>query len=247
MNIMKKHLFILACLVMAVGGVFAQSATPDMARHELNGGKVKSFDEVSDEGYDMDHAAFNAKGQENFAPQKVKRDKSGRAKSLYYSERYTDGTYISVDTFYYHGAETRLYLHYSNGESIYGGIINSPTRVVHYTYKDNKNHPATTVYIETNAYGQPTVISWYQYNYRKFDKRGNWIERENVYYDYMPEETEGVSKAIEQKILSLAVALTNTHISEAKRTQTEEKLIPLLKKYVKPQKMVTMREIEYYK
>ena len=63
----------------------------------------------------------------------------------------------------------------------------------------------------------------------------------------MPEETEGVSNAVKQKILELAVVLTNTHISEAKRQKTEEALIPLLKKNVKQQKMTTMREIEYYK
>ena len=244
---MKKYIVLLPALLLIVCSLMAQTVTPDLARHELNGGKVKSFDEVNAEGYDVDHADFNAKGLENFLPYKVKRDKNGRAKSLYYSEHYTDGTYIAIDTFYYHGTENRLHLHYSYGEGINGGSIDAPTRVSHYTYKDNKNHPATMVFIEANAYGQPTVISFYQFNYREFDKRGNWIERENVYYDYMPEETEGVSNAVKQKILELAVVLTNTHISEAKRQKTEEALIPLLKKNVKQQKMTTMREIEYYK
>ena len=211
--------------------------TPDMARNELNGGYVRRvtmhiyffpLEEMMNKTI-----SFDAQGTELYKHGVAKRDENGRVKSTIVRE---NESYIK-ETFTYVESSRLAYR-----EEVAGFVDPEEGDVIeardyrHYYYANKTNNPEGVFSICC----QDICPAYTEYNYLEFDKFGNWIKREAIYYmfDY--------TSAYVGQYDNLLQKLDDVD-PDYKKNKVEPQLISLIKKScTRPEKMTETRKIEYF-
>ena len=202
MNIMKKHLFILACLVIAASSAFAQSVTPDMARNEISAGKASTI-RITCQGYnDTSWVIFNQRGVEkNLHRRNSKRDKLGRLTHFHFQEHknWADGkTWARQDEqFIYSGNEFRPKAWHVKAASGTENTSSGLEDMYRYVYSGTSNAPEECILVELLGGGSIADIMYIKYDYYSFDDYDNWMEREETIYE---QSIDNVDEALEKQL-----------------------------------------------
>lgn len=249
---MKRHFFLLFCAVVTANLAFAQSSasvSPDMARHEINAGKVKRIVYFNNGGSVEETINFSPKGEEKKAPiykkQQLKRDDLGR---LVFGERIRKLDKTFEDPQYF-----RTSLAYVGNElcpqleewKIFLSIDDSVfyrRNLSHCIYGNQGNAP-----LKEFAYSEIEglyLFFYTEYKYLEFDENGNWTKREIAIYqtDVVPEEGD---MAEYYSLLKVDIPLSQRDVLESKLAQyfisSAESELEYVWKYTET------RQIEYYK
>lgn len=214
-----KHLYI-DRLDQIFNAPSVPAVSPDLARNEINGGKVKRIAFTYANGETI-VSNFSPSGKEKFGKEyrRVTRDKQGRVIHTLMG----GGVEFIHDTIVYAGNIGRVAYH----ENI---LISD-----HYRYYGSVNHPDENVW----RMGEDAYYQYIEYNYLDFDQYGNWTKREVIYH-YIKEN-------IPQDIYSSLVDQFFHAKYEWQRNLIEDDLIPLILDYSTKETSVETRKIEYYK
>lgn len=211
--------------------------TPDMARQELNGGKVKRVTmHIYSPLNNMTNKtiSFDAQGNQIFKSGViVKKDKTGRVTKTFAKdkENYTE-------EFFSYAESSRL----AYGEEV-GGYVDSEEGNMpeagdyrHYQYADNTNNPQGFFSICC----QDISPAYTEYKYLEFDQFGNWTKRESIVYTF--DYTSAYVGQYEKLMENLEAVFPYY-----KKNKVEPQLISFIKKSCKhPEKMIETRKIEYF-
>lgn len=213
--------------------------TPDMARNELNGGKVKRITQHFSSSLtagEPETVLFDFAGKQNYlAVYKIKRDNKKRVTRVFESVK---GDFTEVEYTYAGNSCRKVYTNEVGGYiDAQDGKVGDGYEFNHYYYADSTNTP-------TGIFGsccQDITPSYTAYTYLEFDEYGNWTKRKAVTYTY------DYSSAYAAQYDKLQREL-DKFFQDLKKNNVELRMIALLKKSCKhPDKWIETRKIEYYK
>ena len=230
---MKRHFFLLFYAVVTANLAFAQSSasvSPDMARHEINAGKVKRIINFYSQGT-SDTISFDKNGNQTYPSEcLIRRDKNKRLVKITYNNDYNNEEDNYEYKVSYAGSLNRV--EYLEEMDIDGYDYR------HYYYADNHNAPNGMYKVCC----QDVNPSYTEYKYLNFDKYGNWTKREEVIYTDMDVYTGSYSKRFMNLMQRYEKNLNY------RKNPLEKDVINLLKLGdKKPDKYIITRQIEYYK
>lgn len=217
----------------------ANEVTPDLARNEINGGKVKRITQhftSSLTAGEPETVLFDFAGKQNYLTKyKTQRDNRKRVTRVFESvkDNFTEVTYTYAGNSYrkVYTDEVGGYIDAEEGE------VGDGYEFKHYYYADSTNNP--TGIFATCC--QDVTPFYTEYTYLEFDEYGNWTKRQAVTYD--SDHSSAYTKQYEKLLRSLDQAA-----HDLQKNNVEPQLIALMKKSCKrPDKITETRKIEYYK
>lgn len=254
---MKNNGLLCGCLAMLMVGMgfSVKTVTPDQARLDIAGGKVKGVYILDSNGQDVGYREkLTEEGLSVFdEPAQITRDKMGRLSTLLIEENEVDedgepSTHSYEETYRYAGESLRPYMQVTSGESIYMGFGEGYSKYCHYIYSDSTANPVGDMIVETNYIGQPIMVYYCVYHYTEFDKFGNWTKRDVTTYhcDISFEEDEEDDVKIRPDLLELSVILCDKESDAAKYEKATSGLIKILTENLEPEHAIQSRVVVYY-
>lgn len=228
---MKAKWFLVAAAVVVAGSMMAKKAptvSPDMARNELNGGKVKQIVYLNMDDYDVanDTVFFTEDGSEQrhtaYLPTQLERDDQGRMTYMKGFDLWDEGEGEEKsqspfeETYYYVGDEHRIDL-IANRSSY---MFVSRKQIGHMVYKGQNNAPSQlfTYVMEQGDY----ILSLDEMVYVEADSLNNWTRKEEISYFMSLEEGD--------EALKTYLPLFDEKTSAAVRRKLEKKLAAEMKR-----------------